>query len=303
MTGGPIESSFHSALAAIAEETNETLRSLLDSTASSNWPKPRRTLHEAMRYAVLGSGKRFRAFLSVAASDIFDIPRKRSLRLAASIECLHAYSLVHDDLPAMDADEVRRGLPTVHCAYDEAVAILVGDALQAFAFEILAESATHPDARIRASLVLGLAQAAGEIGMVGGQIMDLHALPEEAYVRDMQRRKTGALICFSCRAAGILGDAEDDVLASLEAFGAALGTAFQIRDDLLDVEGSEGEVGKRVGKDSGAGKQTFVGLLGANGARAAANELCAVAQSRIARFGERALWLREAAAFVMERKH
>lgn len=262
-------------------------------------------LREAMRYATLGGGKRLRAFLAVAGGDMLNVPRERTLRAAAAVECLHAYSLVHDDLPAMDDDDMRRGKPTAHKAFDEATAILAGDALQTLALEILADAGTHPSGEVRADLVLGLAQASGAAGMVGGQMMDIAAETapapfDLATITRLQGLKTGALIRFSAEAGAIL--AEDAVARqSLATFAEHLGLAFQIRDDLLDVEGDENLAGKRLNKDAEAGKATFVSLLGLDGAKKAAADEVEAASEALSRYGDRAKWLRDAAEFAIRR--
>jgi farnesyl diphosphate synthase len=264
-------------------------------------------LAAAMRYAVLNGGKRLRAFLTLEAARLFGADGPGAERVAAAIECLHAYSLVHDDLPAMDDDDLRRGKPTVHRVWDEATAILAGDALQALAFEILADPATHPSGEVRARLVLGLARAAGHAGMVGGQAIDLAAAsaaaplgPDE--VRRLQALKTGALITFAAGAGALLAEAPAPDLARIRAYARALGEAFQIADDLLDVTGSEAEVGKRLGKDAAAGKATFVDILGVEGARARAAELAEAAAAELAPYGPRAALLAAAARFVVARR-
>jgi farnesyl diphosphate synthase len=249
-------------------------------------------LAAAMRYAVLGGGKRLRAFL---------------LLEVAAIECLHAYSLIHDDLPCMDDDDLRRGKPTVHKAWDEATAVLAGDALQTLAFEILADPSTHPDGEVRARLVLRLAQASGHAGMVGGQAIDLAAETAEtpltaAQVKRLQALKTGALIEFAAEAGAILAQAAAEDIGRVRAYAQALGEAFQIADDLLDLTGTESEVGKRVGKDAGAGKATFVDILGHDGARARAADLVTEAAAQLSPYGALATRLAEAARFVVERR-
>lgn len=268
-------------------------------------------LDSAMRYASLGGGKRLRALLAVASGDLFGVARTRSLRVAAAIEMLHAYSLVHDDLPCMDDDDLRRGKPTVHKAFDEATAVLAGDGLQAQAFLILADPATHSEPAVQAALVAGLALAAGPRGMVGGQAIDLAAELRSAAgqplgydeIADLQALKTGALIRFSAEAGAILGQAKPAERAVLRDYAAELGLAFQIADDLLDHEGSAAEVGKAVGKDAAAGKATFVGLLGLEPARAKARALTNSAKNRLAsQFGPRSMVLQELAEFVITRR-
>jgi farnesyl diphosphate synthase len=264
-------------------------------------------LAAAMRHAVLGGGKRLRGFLALEVARLFEADGPGAERAAAAVECLHAYSLVHDDLPCMDDDDLRRGKPTVHKAWDEATAVLAGDALQAIAFEILADPATHSDGAVRARLVLRLAQASGHAGMVGGQAIDLAAETAEtplaaAQVNRLQALKTGALLEFAAEAGAILAQAPGDDTARIRAYARALGEAFQIADDLLDLTGTEAEVGKRVGKDAGAGKATFVDILGHDGARARAADLVAEAEAQLAPFGARAARLAEAARFVVDRR-
>ncbi|WP_341895564.1 polyprenyl synthetase family protein [Ferrovibrio terrae] len=298
------------ALAAAMQEVTAAVEAALDHLL----PAPAGAtakLDDAMRYASLGGGKRLRALLAVAAGDLFGVPRERSLRVAAAIEMLHAYSLIHDDLPCMDDDDLRRGKPTVHRAFDEATAVLAGDGLQAQAFLVLADPATHPEPGVQAALVAGLALAAGPRGMVGGQAIDLDAEVRTAAGRPLnydeiarlQALKTGALIRFSAEAGAILGEAKSLDRTVLRDYAAELGLAFQIADDLLDHEGSAAELGKAVGKDAAAGKATFVGLLGLDEARAKARSLTNSAKSRVAtHFGPGSMVLQELAEFVITRR-
>ena len=301
----PVEPpAFHARLAALAEQVERTLDRLLPAGATAPGEAE---LQGAMRHAALGGGKRLRAFLAVEAGAVFGVPAERALRAGAALECLHAYSLVHDDLPAMDDDDLRRGKPTVHRAYSEATAILAGDALQALAFEILAEPATHPDGAVRAELCLRLAQAGGAGGMVGGQALDLAAGTAQAPagtadVARLQALKTGALIEVSAEAGAILGAATARERAAIRAYARALGEAFQIADDLLDVTGDAAETGKRTGKDAAAGKATFIGGLGIDGARARARELVVAATAELARWPGRAGHLAAAAVFAADRR-
>lgn len=272
-------------------------------------PKVPPRLAEAMGYAVLGGGKRFRPFLVLESAKLFGIAPEEALDAAAAVELVHCYSLVHDDLPAMDDDALRRGRPTVHVAFDEATAILAGDALLTLAFEVLASPKTHPDAGVRCALALALARAAGPAGMVGGQQLDLEAesLPRQGAhdldrVEAIQQMKTGALIAFSAEAGAILASAPEEDRQALAGFGQALGAAFQIADDLLDVEGTAAVVGKATGKDAAAGKATFVSALGVEGARERLRQLECEAVAKLARFGARADMLRHAVAFVSTRK-
>ena len=263
-------------------------------------------LAAAMRYAVLGGGKRFRPFLVIESARLFGLPPVAAIDTAAAVECLHCYSLVHDDLPAMDDDKLRRGLPTVHLKFDEATAILAGDALLTLAFEILSGPEAHPDPAVRCRLVLGLARAAGAGGMVGGQQLDLEAGGGQKQtsltdVRAIQDKKTGALITFAAQAGAILAGAPERQRLALVAYGRALGAAFQIADDLLDVEGDEVIVGKATGKDAAAGKVTYVSELGVAGAKAKLGELETEAIAALQPFGEAAQSLFEAVRFVIRR--
>jgi len=262
-----------------------------------------------MGHAVLSGGKRFRPFLVIESAALFGIERDAALDTAAALECLHCYSLVHDDLPAMDNDDMRRGRPTVHKAYDDWTAILAGDGLLTLAFDILARPATHPDPGVRAELVLALARAAGAGGMVGGQAFDLEAdklgLPAVAcvaHIRRLQAMKTGALITFAAEAGAILGGGSASARAALKAYGDHLGFAFQIADDLLDAQGDAATVGKAVGKDSAAGKATLVSLMGIEAAQAALERAEREAVAALALFGERAAMLVAAAGFVRTRR-
>ncbi|MCL5775549.1 polyprenyl synthetase family protein [Limibaculum sp. FT325] len=299
------DASFAESLSEAAAEAERALDACLP--AATDAAPGEAELIAAMRYAVMGGGKRLRAYLAMEAARLFDAPAPRGARVGAAMECLHAYSLVHDDMPCMDDDDLRRGKPTVHKVWDEATAVLAGDALQTMAFEILADPATHPDGAVRARLCLRLAQASGHAGMVGGQAIDLAA--ETAtdpmgpdMVRKLQAMKTGALIEVSAEAGAIVGGADSAQIGRIRAYARALGEAFQIADDLLDVTGTVEEVGKAVGKDAGAGKATFVDILGIEGARARADELVAQAAAELAPFGARAAHLVEAARFVVERR-
>jgi farnesyl diphosphate synthase len=262
-------------------------------------------LLEAMRYGSLGGGKRVRPFLVIESAALFGVPVEGALNAAAALECVHCYSLVHDDLPAMDNDDLRRGRPTVHKAFDEATAILAGDGLLTLAFEILASPDTHSNPAVRADLALALARASGVSGMAGGQMYDLEAPGKtlgEADIRLLQAMKTGALITFGCVAGGILGEASAGDIAALRAYGDALGAAFQLADDILDVEGDAALVGKATGKDTEAGKGTLVSLFGIDAARVKLAELKAQALAALAPFKPRDEILAEAAEFVVARK-
>jgi farnesyl diphosphate synthase len=257
---------------------------------------------EAMRYATRG-GKRLRGFLVIESAALLAVPEPRAIRAAAAIEALHAYSLVHDDLPCMDDDDLRRGQPTVHRKWDDATAVLTGDALQTFAFELLADAATHPDAAVRVQLIATLAAASGAKGMVLGQAQDIAAETAATpltldQITDLQANKTGALIRWSAEAGATLAQQDPD---PLRRYATALGLAFQIADDILDVEGDAGKAGKRLQKDAAAGKATFVSLLGLPEAKARAAALAAEAQAALAPYGAKAETLREAARFVISR--
>jgi farnesyl diphosphate synthase len=268
-------------------------------------------LMDAMRYASLGGGKRLRPFLVVETAALFNVRRERALLVGAALECVHCYSLAHDDLPAMDNDALRRGQPTVHRKFDEATAILAGDGLLTYAFDILSRPETHPSPTVRIALVGLLARAAGLGGMVGGQMLDLAAEGrfadgplqlDEAEVTTLQAMKTGALLRFACLAGAILGEASADERRALEEYGSALGRAFQIADDLLDVEGDAAMVGKSTGKDAAAGKATLVGILGPANAKARLAGLVAQAEEALAPFGRNAAVLKAAAHFVADRR-
>jgi farnesyl diphosphate synthase len=286
-----------------ASELDEALDALLPAEEGEE-----RSLFAAMRYATMGSGKKLRGFLVLEGSRQFGVSRQSALRVGAAVEMLHGYSLVHDDLPAMDDDDLRRGKPTVHRAWDEATAILVGDALQSQAFAVLAAPETHPDPAVRAELCLVLAQAAGARGMVGGQMLDMLAekAPQPldlAEVSRLQRLKTGRLIEFSAEAGAILGRAAGSPRQALCFYGREIGAAFQIADDLLDLTATPEEAGKATGKDAGAGKATLLGLLGPERARAQAERLVEQAKTHLDSFDERADLLRALADHVIRRKN
>jgi farnesyl diphosphate synthase len=285
------------ALSAAASRTDTALAGLLPERSLV----PRR-LADAMAYGVLGPGKRLRPFLVMESARLFDVPESRALRVGAALECVHAYSLTHDDLPAMDDDDLRRGRPTLHRAFDEATAILAGDALLTLAFEIVAGDATHPDATIRLDLSRRLAEAAGGAGMVGGQVLDIEAetrvISEVSEITRIQRMKTGALFRFACEAGAILGSGESQPLRQ---YAEHFGLAFQISDDLLDIESTPAELGKATQKDRAKGKATFAGLLGIAGARAELSRQVDGAVAALAPFGARARLLAEAARYIATR--
>ncbi len=296
----PPGTSFAEALAQAAEMTDAVLRRLLAVP-----PGLEARVHQAMRYAALSPGKRLRPFLVLAGARLFGVARHCALQAAAAVEMVHAYSLVHDDLPAMDDSDLRRGRPTCHKMFDEATAVLAGDGLLTAAFGILADPDTHFDPSVRCDLVAALAAAAGAEGMVGGQMIDLlgekQALDIGAITR-LQRMKTGALIAFSCEAGALLAKAPSGARLALRGYAHDLGLAFQIADDLLDVEGSAMETGKPVGADAAAGKATFVSILGVERARAQAALLVRQAVAHLDLFEGRAELLREAARFVLTRR-
>lgn len=265
---------------------------------------PRRRLYEAMRHAAIGGGKRLRPLLVQAACDLFNISRESALRVGLAIECIHVYSLVHDDLPAMDDDDMRRGKPTVHKAFDEASAILAGDCLHDLAFEILADEDAHPDPFVRVDLIKALALASGPAGMAGGQMMDLEAEKTRfdlATVTRLQHLKTGALITFCVESAAIMARLPQDARIGLHGYARDIGLAFQIADDLLDVEGDPALAGKALGKDAAAGKETFISLLGIDRARDQAHLLVDQAKAHLHGYGREADLLRAIADYIVER--
>jgi farnesyl diphosphate synthase len=305
-----VETAFQDRLGQVAQDTEALLdRLLLPAPIDGERARPARLL-DAMRYASLGGGKRLRPFLVVESASLFEVPRQNSLMAGAALECVHCYSLAHDDLPAMDNDDLRRGRPTTHKAYDEATAILAGDGLLTFAFDILSRPETHRDAEVRLELVAALARAAGLGGMVGGQMLDLAAEGrfdpslhrfEEEEVKTLQAMKTGALLRYGCVAGAILAKANPDLRMALHRYGSALGEAFQIADDLLDLEGDPATVGKATGKDAAAHKATLVGVLGPAVARRRLESLVAEAQTALRPFGSQADILKAAARFVATR--
>jgi farnesyl diphosphate synthase len=292
--------SFLDHLNEVATAINERLDTLLILP-----PGKERRVVEAMRYSALDGGKRLRPFLTIASADLFDTPRVRSLRAGAAVELIHCYSLIHDDLPAMDDDDLRRGRPTSHRAFDEATAILAGDGLLTQAFAVLSHEDTHPDGAVRSDLIATLADAAGAYGMVGGQMLDLLAESanlDETEVEQLQAMKTGRLLAASCQMGGLLGQAGPEATAALKSFGLLLGAAFQIADDLLDLEATVSQMGKTTGKDSGAGKATFVSLYGPERARKRAETVADQAITALKPFGKSAEPLRAAAMFSVSRR-
>ncbi len=293
-------------LGAAADLVEARLRALLADCG----PGEAARLGGAMRHALLAGGKRFRPFLVIESAGLFGIEATAAVDAAAAFECVHCYSLVHDDLPCMDDDALRRGQPTVHKAYDEWTAILAGDALLTLAFEILARPSTHHDASVRSALVLALAEAAGGRGMVMGQMLDLEAdkrgqppQPTLAHIRALQALKTGTLIACACEAGAILGEAGAAERVALRRYGEQLGLAFQIADDLLDAQGDAATMGKAAGKDDAAGKATLVALLGPEAARAQLAEAEHAAVEALSPFGAKAETLIEAARFATQRAH
>jgi farnesyl diphosphate synthase len=303
------DTEFEARLAAVADATERMLDSLLaPAPLQGETLRPARFL-EAMRHASLGGGKRLRPFLVIETARLLGTEGEGVVRVAAAVEMIHCYSLVHDDLPALDNDDLRRGRPTVHKAFDEATAILVGDALLTYAFDVLADEATHADPAIRVALVLSLARAAGVGGMIGGQVLDLEAETArephtaEAVIR-LQAMKTGALLHHAVEAGAILGRADPQARAALSDYGHALGAAFQVADDILDVVADEAVLGKRAGKDAGRNKATLVAALGLEGAQERCDKLVAAAIAALGRLpvGTPTQVLEEAARFVARRK-
>ena len=284
-----------SALEKTARTVDEYLHALIPADGSR--------IREAMRHGALGQGKRLRPFLVVESARIFAAGDLNALRVGAALECVHCYSLVHDDLPAMDNDDLRRGLPTVHKKFDDATAILAGDALLTLAFEILSAQSTHPDATVRSNLVLELAKAAGAAGMVGGQMLDIEAetgnFASLEEISTMQSGKTGALFRFACAAPAIAVDADTRKILQ---YADHIGLAFQIADDILDVESDAATIGKATQKDKGKGKATFVDFFGLEGAKTEAKRLSAAAVDALSAYDKRADHLRDIAAFVINRR-
>lgn len=292
----------------LQEVLNETSH-LVDEEMHKLLPEPEfgkeSRLFEAMRYSTLSQGKRLRPFMVVASAGLFGVSKMSSLHTAVAIEFVHAYSLIHDDLPAMDNDDMRRGQPSCHKKFDEATAILAGDALLTLAFEILTDASTHSDSAVRSELVCSLARAAGGRGMVGGQMMDLACEHKSLTINEitrLQRMKTGELFAVSCEAGAILGKAARSLRMALRGYAYAIGLAFQITDDVLDAVGSSDKTGKAVRKDKAAGKATYVSALGLDKARDQASMLSDQAISHLEVFDERADVLRELARFVIERQ-
>lgn len=291
-------------LAERAASVEAVLDALLrPATAEGEIGRPAELL-AAIRHGVLNGGKRLRPFLVLESAALFERHDKAVLRVAAALECVHCYSLIHDDLPAMDNDDLRRGKPTVHRAFDEATAILAGDSLLTYAFDIIADNTTELDAETRNLLVLRLARASGMGGMAGGQALDLAAernAPDEPGIITLQAMKTGALIRFACEAGAIIGRATKAQQETLAEFGSAIGLAFQLADDLLDATSTATALGKAAGKDKNAGKATLVGMHGMDWARDQLTGLVEQANDLLTPFGARAQQLRHAARFIATR--
>jgi farnesyl diphosphate synthase len=306
MTTGDQQMLFEVVLSQRAAAIETMLRNVLDERVlSGEIARPARLL-EAMRHGALNGGKRLRPFLVMESAALFGGDGEAALRVAAALECVHCYSLIHDDLPAMDDDDLRRGLPTVHKAFDEATAILAGDALLTLAFDIIADEATALPADRRVALVLALTRAAGTGGMVGGQMLDLsaaHAAPDEAGIIRLQAMKTGALIRFACEAGAVIAGASRDDRERLAEFGSAIGLAFQLADDLLDLTADARQMGKATGKDAAAGKATLVGLHGADWARGQLEGLVDQAHALLEPYGDAGALLKAAATFIATREN
>jgi len=297
---------FEKRLVSIAETIGKSLEDELGAkTLAGEIARPDRLI-AAMRHGALNGGKRLRPFLVIETASLFGIGMDEAMRTGLALECVHCYSLIHDDLPAMDDDDLRRGQPTVHIAYDEATAILAGDSLLTFSFDLLADERTHTDPAIRCELVLQLARAAGMGGMAGGQMLDLNAETQtldEAGIRLLQSMKTGALLRFACEAGAILGRASSEDRTRLRQFGEKIGQAFQLADDILDVTSTSEEMGKKTAKDADAGKGTLVSLWGLERAKAKAADLAKEAEALLVPFGERANTLNACARYIVERSN
>jgi farnesyl diphosphate synthase len=305
---GTTQPEFANRLDKVADETEALLTRLLsDDILPDEIARPKR-LMDAIRYSALNGGKRLRPFLVVESAAVFDVPRASALLAGAALECIHCYSLIHDDLPAMDNSDLRRGRPTLHKKTDDATAILAGDGLLTLAFDIVTRDEIHRDANVRLLLTRALARCAGIGGMVGGQMLDLAGEGrfgdrEPIDVARLQQMKTGALLRYGCIAGAILGQASQKEYQALDDYGRALGEAFQIADDLLDVEGDTSALGKPAGQDAALGKTTFVTQLGVDGAKQRLRDLLARADAALSIFGDRAAILKAAARFVAERKN
>ncbi len=309
MSGDTLPEAFDQRLGAVAADVEAMLDHLLGAAPLAGEVARPGRLREAMRYATLGGGKRLRPFLLIESARLFGVTGTGPLRAGSALEMIHCYSLVHDDLPAMDNDDLRRGRPTAHIAFDEATAILAGDGLLTYAFDVAADAPTHPDPAVRAALVLVMARAAGVGGMVGGQALDLEAekaaAPLDAHaVMQLQAMKTGALLLFAVEAGAIMGGATVAQHEALARYGRALGAAFQVADDILDTESDAATLGKAAGKDAGRNKATLVSALGLDAAKARRDALAGEAQAALADLGmgSRTDILAEAARFTVARK-
>ncbi|CAA7626667.1 geranyltranstransferase [Candidatus Terasakiella magnetica] len=300
MSNSPLSPRLADALTAVSQDVNAELDRLMPVSEGAE-----SRVQDAMRYASLDGGKRLRPFLVMQSASLFNVAETAAIRVACAIEMIHCYSLVHDDLPCMDDDDLRRGRPTCHKKYDEATALLAGDSLLTKAFEVLANPATHSDPQVRCDLVAELAHASGAQGMVGGQMIDLQAQNLDldlAGITRLQQLKTGRLFSFSCEAGAVMGKAHGELRLALRNYAHDLGLAFQIADDILDVEGDAAEVGKRLQKDADAGKATFVSLLGLERARSQADMLAEQACRHLDPFGDKADLMRDVARFVVQRR-
>lgn len=296
---------FHNALESTTRAVNLRLAEILSPTVCEGELTRPPKLVAAMRHGLLNGGKRLRPFLLVQTAELFDVEAQDALHAACALECLHSYSLIHDDLPAMDDDNLRRGQPTVHKVFDEATAILAGDALLTLSFDLISAPECHPDPLVRSRLVNQLARASGLGGMIGGQVLDLAAedqIPSEEEVLILQRMKTGALIRYACVAGATLGNANDTELAGLSRYGETIGLAFQLADDLLDVTSDAATMGKAVGKDADRGKGTLVGILGMEAVHKLLADAVEEANDSLSEFGVRADVLRQTAQFIVERQ-
>ena len=288
-----------SSLSFAQKEVDKTIKSLLP-----NGKGIEKKLYEAINYSILSMGKRLRPFLVIQSSKLFDVDEKYAFRVASSIEMIHAYSLIHDDLPSMDNDSLRRGLPTTHKKFNEATAILAGDALLTLSFQVLSDNLTHSDPSIRCELINELAKAAGTSGMVTGQMMDIEAENKKlgiGVITRIQRLKTGALIAFACNSGSFLGRAEKEFKFALQGFAHDIGLAYQIRDDLLDATSTTKKLGKKANKDKKAGKKNFVSILGKDRAKKQLEFLANQAIKHLGVFDQKADMLRDIARFIVER--
>ncbi|MEP0941653.1 MAG: polyprenyl synthetase family protein [Rhizobiaceae bacterium] len=299
-----MKTTFQQQLQDSADAVNNRLEQIMSVEALTGEVARPRRLVDAMRHGLLNGGKRLRPFLVIQTAALFDVAAKDAMQTACALECLHSYSLIHDDLPAMDDDDLRRGKPTVHKAYDEATAILAGDALLTLAFDLLTDEACHSNPQVRAELANKLARASGLGGMIGGQMLDLAAEtsnPDEAQIRLLQRMKTGALIRYACLAGAILGQASPAQLDQLTRYGETTGLAFQLADDLLDVTSNAETMGKAVGKDADRCKGTLVGIFGVEAVEKLLAGAVEDADASLVEFGDRADVLRQTARFIVER--